>query len=120
AFLVYLSPKRPDREGRTRVSDLQSAAARVEEQLNRKLARLASPYLRGRRQVTVGFSLVFFNPLIMPERLVTRLVEEAWECTRIQKMQLALQNRRRLQETPPPHHINCPFQPIATHPAAGR
>jgi len=112
AFLVFLSPKRADREGRTRVSDLLAAAARVEEQLNRKLARLASPYLRGRRQVTVGFSLVFFNPLIMPERLVTRLVEEAWECTRIQKMQLAFQNRCRLQETLLADQINCVFQPI--------
>src|SRR5262245_34552300 len=75
AFLVFLSPKRTDREGRTRVSDLEAAATRVEEHLNRKLARLSSPYLQGQRQVKVGFSLVFFNPLIMPERLVTRLVE---------------------------------------------
>ena len=58
AFLIFLSPKRSDREGRTRVADLQAAATRVEEQLNRKLARLTSPYLRGRRKVTVGFSLV--------------------------------------------------------------
>ena len=84
----------------------------MEEHLNRKLARLASPYLRGRRQVTVGFSLVFFNPLIMPERLVTRLVEEAWECTRIQKMQLAFQNRCRLQEILLADQINSVFQPL--------
>ena len=32
-----------------RVADLRAAAERVEEHLNRKLARLASPYLRGRR-----------------------------------------------------------------------
>ena len=98
AFLIFLSPKRDEREGRTRVADLQAAAVRVEAQLNRKLERMVSPYVRGRRRVTVGFSLVFFNPLIMPERLVTRLVEEAWECTRIQKMQLAFQNRCRVQE----------------------
>ncbi len=112
AFLIFLSPKRSDREGRTRVADLQGAATRVEEQLNRKLARLTSPYLRGRRKVTVGFSLVFFNPLIMPERLVTRLVEEAWECTRIQKMQLAFQNRCRIQEILLADQITTRFQPI--------
>ena len=98
AFLVFLSPRRGEREGRTRVADLQSASARVEEHLNRKLARMVSPYVRGRRRVIVGFSLAFFNPLIMPERLIARLVEEAWECARIQRMQLEFQNRCRLQE----------------------
>jgi EAL domain-containing protein (putative c-di-GMP-specific phosphodiesterase class I) len=112
AFLIFLSPKRPDRDGRSRVADLQSAAARVEEQLNRKLARLTSPYLRSRRKVMVGFSLVFFNPLIMPERLITRLVEEAWECTRIQKMQLAFQNRCRIQEILLGDQVTTKFQPI--------
>jgi EAL domain-containing protein (putative c-di-GMP-specific phosphodiesterase class I) len=112
AFLIFLSPRRGDREGRTRVADLQAAAGRVEEHLNRKLARLTSPYLRGRRRVTVGFSLVFFNPLIMPERLVTRLVEEAWESTRIQKMQLAFHNRCRIQEILLADQITTRFQPI--------
>jgi EAL domain-containing protein (putative c-di-GMP-specific phosphodiesterase class I) len=114
AFLIFLSPKRSDREGSTRISDLQAAATRVEEHLNRKLARLTSPYLRvrGRRQVRVGFSLAFFNPLIMPERLVTRLVEEAWECTRIQKMQMAFQDRCRLQEILLADQIHTVFQPL--------
>jgi EAL domain-containing protein (putative c-di-GMP-specific phosphodiesterase class I) len=112
AFLVFLSPKRAERDGRTRVSDLQAAATRVEEHLNRKLAELTSPYLKGRRQVRVGFSLVFFNPLIMPERLVSRLVEEAWESTRIQKMQLAFQNRCRLQEILLGDQVTTVFQPL--------
>ena len=112
AFLVFLSPKRSEREGRTRVADLQAAAARVEEHLNRKLARLTSPYIRGRRRVVVGFSLVFFNPLIMPERLISRLVEEAWECTRIQKMQMAFQNRCRIQEILLGDQVTTRFQPI--------
>ncbi len=114
AFLVFLSPKRAEREGRTRVSDLKAAAGRVEEHLNRKLARLTSPYLRvkGRRQVRVGFSLVFFNPLIMPERLVTRLVDEAWECTRIEKMRVAFDDRCRLQDVLLADQINIVFQPL--------
>ena len=112
AFLIFLSPKRDEREGQTRVADLQAAAVRVEAQLNNKLERMVSPYVRGRRRVTVGFSLVFFNPLIMPERLVTRLVEEAWECTRIQKMQLAFQNRCRVQEILLGDQITTKFQPI--------
>ena len=112
AFPVFLSPKRTDREGKTRISDFQAAASRVEEHLNRKLARLTSPYLRGRHQVTVGFAFVFFNPLIMPERLISRLVEEAWECVRIQTMQRAFQNRCRLQEILMAEEITTRFQPV--------
>jgi EAL domain-containing protein (putative c-di-GMP-specific phosphodiesterase class I) len=112
AFLVFLSPKRGDRESKTRISDLQAASSRVEEHLNRKLARLTSPYLRGRHQVTVGFSIVFFNPLIMPERLIARLVEEAWECVRIQKMQREFQNRCRIQEILMADEITTRFQPV--------
>jgi EAL domain-containing protein (putative c-di-GMP-specific phosphodiesterase class I) len=112
AFLIFLSARRAEREARTRMADLEAAAARVQEQLNRKLARLASPYLRGRRQVTVGFSLVFHNPLIMPERLVTRLVEEAWESVRILRMQAAFQNRGRIQDILLGQSIGTLFQPI--------
>jgi EAL domain-containing protein (putative c-di-GMP-specific phosphodiesterase class I) len=112
AFLVFLSPKRGDREGKTHISDLQAAASRLEEHLNRKLARLSSPYLRGRHQVTVGFSLVFFNPLIMPERLIARLIEEAWECVRIEKMQREFQTRCRLQEILLAEEVTTRFQPV--------
>ena len=112
AFLVFLMPKRTNREGRTRVADLQAAAKRVEEHLNRRLAKLNSPYLRGRRRVIVGFALVFFNPLIMPERLLTRLVSEAWESVRIQRMQLRFQNRCRMQEVLLGDQIRTVFQPV--------
>ena len=43
AFLVFFAPKR--REGPLRIADLKAAADRVEDHLNRKLVRLASPYL---------------------------------------------------------------------------
>jgi EAL domain-containing protein (putative c-di-GMP-specific phosphodiesterase class I) len=62
--------------------------------------------------VTVGFSLVFFNPLIMPERLISRLVDEAWESVRIQKMQVEFQNRCRLQEILLTDQVSTRFQPV--------
>ena len=43
AFLVFFAPKR--REGPLRIADLKAAADRVEGHINRKLTRLASPYL---------------------------------------------------------------------------
>jgi EAL domain-containing protein (putative c-di-GMP-specific phosphodiesterase class I) len=110
AFLVFLSPKR--NEGPTRIADIRAAAERVEDHLNRKLSRLASPYLPGPRQVAVGFALVFENPLVMAERLVSRLVDEAWDCVRIQKRQRELLKRCWLQEVLLEDKLATLFQPV--------
>lgn len=110
AFLVFLSPKRY--EAQLRVADLRAASGRVESFLNRKLARMTSPYLRGPQEVTVGFSLVLFNPLVMPERLIGRLVDEAWECVRVQRMQRRFQDRSQLQEILMEDQLVTAFQPI--------
>lgn len=110
AFLVFLSPKRT--EGRLKVSDLRAAAERVEEHLNRKLTRLVSPYLPTPRQVVVGFGLVFENPLVMADRLVSRLVDEAWACVRVQRRQRDLQRRCTLQEVLLEDKLATVFQPI--------
>ena len=110
AFLVFFSPKR--REGPLKIADLKTAAERVESHINRKLVRLASPYLGTQRRVTVGFSLCFYNPLVMPERLVSRLVEEAWACVHVQRAQRDLQNRCDLQEVLLADQLTTVFQPI--------
>jgi EAL domain-containing protein (putative c-di-GMP-specific phosphodiesterase class I) len=110
AFLVFFSPKR--REGPLLVADLKAAAARVEGHINRKLTRLASPYLGSLRRVSVGFSLAFYNPLVMPERLVSRLVEEAWSCVHVLRAQRELQDRCELQEVLLTDQLSTVFQPI--------
>jgi EAL domain-containing protein (putative c-di-GMP-specific phosphodiesterase class I) len=110
AFLVFFSPKR--REGALRIADLKAAAGRVEGHLNRRLVRLASPYLGSLRRVTVGFALAFYNPLVMPERLVSRLVDEAWSCVRVQRDQHELQNRCDIQEVLLSDQLSTVFQPI--------
>jgi EAL domain-containing protein (putative c-di-GMP-specific phosphodiesterase class I) len=110
AFLVFFSPKR--REGPLKIADLKAAAERVEGHLNRKLVRLASPYLGTLRRVTVGFALAFFNPLVMPERLLSRLVEEAWSCVHVQRAQRDLQSRCDLQEVLLADQLSTVFQPV--------
>jgi EAL domain-containing protein (putative c-di-GMP-specific phosphodiesterase class I) len=110
AFLVFFSPKR--REGPLRIADLKAAADRVEGHINRKLSRLASPYLGTLRRVSVGFALSFYNPLVMPERLVSRLVEEAWNCVHVLKAQRDLQDRCELQEVLLTDQLSTVFQPI--------
>jgi len=110
AFLVFFSPKR--REGPLRIADLKAAADRVEGHINRKLSRLASPYLGSLRRVSVGFALAFYNPLVMPERLVSRLVEEAWNCVHVLRAQRDLQDRCELQEVLLTDQLSTVFQPI--------
>jgi EAL domain-containing protein (putative c-di-GMP-specific phosphodiesterase class I) len=110
AFLVFFAPKR--REGPLRIADLKAAAERVESHLNAKLVRIALPYLGSLRRVTVGFALAFYNPLVMPERLVQRLVDEAWGCVRVQNAQRELQNRFELQELLLSDQLTTVFQPI--------
>jgi EAL domain-containing protein (putative c-di-GMP-specific phosphodiesterase class I) len=112
AFLFFLSPRRTVEEGPPRIAELEALAARVSDRLNRRLAGLSTPYLRGRRKVTVGYAVVFHNPLIMTERVVTRLLGEAWESVRIQRMQADFQTRCRLQDVLLANQIKTVFQPI--------
>jgi EAL domain-containing protein (putative c-di-GMP-specific phosphodiesterase class I) len=112
AFLLFLSPRRTAEEGPPRIGDLEALAGRVTDQLNRRLAGLSSPYVRGRRKVTVGYAVVFHNPLIMAERVVTRLLGEAWESVRIQRMQADFQTRCRLQDVLLANEITSVFQPV--------
>jgi EAL domain-containing protein (putative c-di-GMP-specific phosphodiesterase class I)/GGDEF domain-containing protein len=112
AFLLFLSPKRSERDRTPRIADLEAIAKRVSEQLNRKLADLSSPYLRGKRKVTVGHAVVFHNPLINAERVVSRVVTEGLESVRIQKMQADFQTRCRLQDVLLGDQITSVYQPI--------
>jgi EAL domain-containing protein (putative c-di-GMP-specific phosphodiesterase class I) len=113
AFLVFLAQRKGEADERApRIADLEIIARRLDEHLNRKLTRFNSPYIRGRRRVAVGFSVVFHNPLIMPERVIARLLSEAWESVQIQKMQVDFQTRCRLQDLLLGGEITTVFQPI--------
>ena len=109
-FLVFLSP--PKRGGAPRFAELEAVAKRVENYLNASLGRLAAPYLNGRTRIAVGFSLVLHNPLITPERLVARLVKDAWECARLVQADRQLRARGLLQEILIHEEIATMFQPI--------
>ena len=110
AFLVFLSPKRTGQPAH--IAELETAAARIENYFNQRLSKLASPYLRGSLNVPVGYGLVLHNPLVMPERLVARLVNEAWESVRYQQLQRAFKNRAQLLEIILNDDLRTLFQPI--------
>jgi EAL domain-containing protein (putative c-di-GMP-specific phosphodiesterase class I) len=114
AFLLFLSPRRGEEEGRPNVGDLDMVAQRVGAQLNQKLTRLASPYLRGKRRVMVGYAVAFHNPLILTERVLARLLSEAWESVRIRRMQTDFETRCRLQDVLLGNMIHTVFQPVVS------
>jgi EAL domain-containing protein (putative c-di-GMP-specific phosphodiesterase class I) len=109
-FLVFLSA--PERGGAARLSELEAVAHRVENYLNTSLARLASPYLQGRTQLVVGYSLVLQNPLMSPERLVSRLVNDAWECVKLARAERQFRARCLLQELLIHEEVGTVYQPI--------
>jgi EAL domain-containing protein (putative c-di-GMP-specific phosphodiesterase class I) len=112
AFLLFLGPKRSEQDRKPRIQDMEAIGQRVSLQLNRKLSELSSPWLRGKRKVTVGNAVVFHNPLITAERVVARVLTEAWESVRIQKMQADFQTRCRLQDVMLGDQVTTVFQPI--------
>ncbi len=114
AFLLFLAPRQSSaaEEHPASIGDLAALAARVADLLNNQLAELTSPYLLGRRSVNVGYALVFHKPLINTDRVIGRLVREAWESVRIQQMQTAFQTRCRLQDVLLAEEIRTVFQPI--------
>jgi EAL domain-containing protein (putative c-di-GMP-specific phosphodiesterase class I) len=111
-FLLFLSPRRGEADGRPRIADLETIRARVEDQVNRKLAELNSQYIHGTPRVTVGYGVVFYNPMSLAERVVARLVKEASESVEIQKAQALFQTRCRLQDVMLGQQITTVFQPI--------
>ncbi len=111
-FLIFLSRARGRQQARPRVADLQAIAARLAERLERRLATLSSPYLRRRCQLPVGYAVVFQNPLVTPERVIGRLIDEAWECVRIQKLEAGFQSRTRLDDLLLGRQVVTVFQPV--------
>ncbi len=110
AFLVFLSPQRMRQA--LRLSGLQAAAGRIEHYLNRSLAELPSPYMRKPLNVTVGSAIVLHNPLVAPQRLISRLVDEAWDSVRFQRLQRQYQKRSHLMEILLNREITTLYQPI--------
>lgn len=110
AFLVFLSSRRGGTS--LRVADLRSAATRIEETVNRKLSALTQRYLRRAQRIEVGYSIGVFNPLVMPERLLARMLDEAWESVQAKQVQRRLDERCQLLEVLANGQLTSVFQPI--------
>ena len=111
-FLIFLSRPRERQEARPRVADLQAIAARLAAHLERRLLTLSSPYLRRRCHLPVGYGVVFHNPLVTPERVIGRLIDDAWDCVRVQKLEADFRSRERLDDLLLGRQVSTVFQPV--------
>jgi EAL domain-containing protein (putative c-di-GMP-specific phosphodiesterase class I) len=110
AIVIFLSPRRSVELAR--ISEIQNIAKRIEIHLHKKLARRASPFVRQPSKVTVGYAFSLKNPLIQPARLVARLVQDARDCVRFQRLKRQFENRLQLQEILINEEVRTFFQPI--------
>jgi EAL domain-containing protein (putative c-di-GMP-specific phosphodiesterase class I) len=87
-YLLFVAGRR-EGEAAFTMADLQKLAVRVEEFLAPRVGRLATPYMRERPMIDVGYALVIWSPLEREERQVLRLLEDGHQSAVL---------RRRLRE----------------------
>jgi len=77
--LIFLLDRKRRRNVPLSVADLKLARARLKSSLVEKIARAGYPFFKPPQQrlIGVGHGLAIFNPLLHPERMIERALEEA-------------------------------------------
>jgi len=84
----------------------------VESFIARRISQTAFSFLRKRPDVYVGTSLVLYNPLVRPERLVRKAIDDARDAAQLNNQRRRLQNKHHLQRIILKEEITTVFQPI--------
>jgi EAL domain-containing protein (putative c-di-GMP-specific phosphodiesterase class I) len=93
-------------------ADFRAIAARLDASILPLLERIARPYCSQPPRIDLGFSLAINNPLLRPERIVHRALEQALEVAAHLRTATELQTRERLQDMIVRERILTAFQPI--------
>lgn len=110
-FMLFLEPKR--RRGLPFTStDLRAIRTRLLGSLAPSLGRSAFPYFQTSPRVEVGQSLALHNPLVHPERILKRALEDALEMASHERQADRFQVRDRLQDIIIRARIMTAYQPI--------
>jgi EAL domain-containing protein (putative c-di-GMP-specific phosphodiesterase class I) len=109
-MLIFISPRRSGEPAL--LSEIQKIAQRIETYLNQKLARRTRPFISQRPNVTVGYAFTVNNPLVMPARLIARLVNDARDCVNFLRLKRQFENRLQLQEILINENVRTFYQPI--------
>jgi EAL domain-containing protein (putative c-di-GMP-specific phosphodiesterase class I) len=110
-LLLFLDRKRRKNVPVT-PADFKVIAARLSASVLPSLERIARPYCTQVPQIDLGFSLAINNPLLRPERVVQRALEQALEVAAHQRTTTELQVRERLQDIIVRERILTAYQPI--------
>ncbi|HET7747483.1 MAG TPA: hypothetical protein VFM29_09295, partial [Vicinamibacteria bacterium] len=110
-FLFFLDRKRR-RTLPTTIADLKAMRTRMLATLAPAMVRAAFPYVKYGPVVEVGYAMAVYNPLMHPERIVRRAIDEALEYAAHARRSDQLSVRERLQDIILRERVVTAYQPI--------
>ncbi len=110
-FLFFLERKRR-RNVPFSFADLRAVRARMLGSLVPNVGRAAFPYFKTPPRLEVGYGIAVFNPLLHPERIVQRAVQEALDLAAHQKRADEITVLERLQDILLRERVVTAYQPI--------
>jgi EAL domain-containing protein (putative c-di-GMP-specific phosphodiesterase class I) len=110
-FVIFLDRKRR-RTNPATVADLKAVRSRLLASLAPNMARAAFPYVKKAPLVEIGYGMAVYNPLIHPERIFRRAIEDALELAAHSRRAEQIQVRERLQDLILRERVITAYQPI--------
>jgi EAL domain-containing protein (putative c-di-GMP-specific phosphodiesterase class I) len=110
-FMLFLDRKRR-RANPATVADAKVLRSRLLVSLAPNLARAAFPYIKNPPPVEVGYAMAVHNPLIHPERILRRALEEALDFAAHSRRSDEILVRERLQDLILRERMVTAYQPI--------
>ena len=110
-FMLFLDRKRR-RANPATVADAKVLRSRLIASLAPNLARAAFPYIKNPPSIEVGYAMAVHNPLIHPERILRRALEEALDFAAHSRRSDEILVRERLQDLILRERMVTAYQPI--------
>ena len=110
-FILFLDRKRR-RTNPATVADAKVLRSRLLASLAPNLSRAAFPYIKSPPRVEVGYAMAVHNPLIHPERILRRALEDALDVAAHSRRGDEIQVRERLQDLILRERVVTAYQPI--------
>jgi EAL domain-containing protein (putative c-di-GMP-specific phosphodiesterase class I) len=110
-FILFLDRKRR-RTNPTTLADLKAVRSRLLASLAPNMARAAFPYVKKAPLVEIGYGMAVYNPLIHPERIFRRALQDSLEYAAHARRADQIQVRERLQDLILRERVLTAYQPI--------
>jgi EAL domain-containing protein (putative c-di-GMP-specific phosphodiesterase class I) len=110
-FIFFLERKRR-RNVSFSASDLRAVRTRLVSSLVPSIGRVGFPYFKDPERLDVGYGIALYNPLVHPERVLRRAVEQALEQAAHQRKSDDLATLERLQDIILRERVSTLYQPI--------